>query len=197
MNEYWIILQEQYQQLATRVNQAVLRERILLLIILVTIIYASWSLLFIFPGHKAINLAKTTEKALVEQVIQLEQTISTIEKNTVNLSASGAIPKNSLISESAVISMFKSILTKYHGITLKGLYNLPDQPLNLSASIPLYEQGITLIFNSGYSDFYEYLRSLENLKWMLFWDELQYAVTKYPSAEIKLTTYTVSSTKED
>lgn len=187
MNKYWIILQGQYQQLATRVNQAVLRERVLLLIILVTIIYALWSLLFVFPERKAIKLAKSTEATLIEQVVQLRQKISIIEKNTSGLSALGAMSKASLISESAAILMFKSLLKKHTGITLKGLYNLPDQLLSLPAPMPLYEKGDTLVFNGGYSDFYEYLRSLENLKSMLFWDELQYTVTDYPNAEIKLT----------
>lgn len=204
MNKYWIILQGQYKQLAARVNQAVLRERVLLLLILITIIYALWSLLFVFPGHKKLTVTKSTEAALVEQVALLQQKISAIEKNPTILSTLDKMPSGGLISESALVLMFKSLLAKHHGVALKGLHSLPNKLVDLPANyanvtlpIPLYEQGVVLNFDGGYSDFYEYLHSLENLKWMLFWDELQYTVTEYPNAEIKLTVYTVNPIKKN
>ena len=204
MSKYWEILQEQYQQLAAKVNQVVLRERVLLLIALVAVICVIWSLLFMFPQRNAINLAKVTETGLVEQIAQLQQRITSIEQNTATLSALGIKPSTGLISNLDLILMLKSLLAKQSSIVLKELHNLPDQPLSLSANdadvklpMPLYERGLRLVFNGGYSTFYEYLRSLENLKWMIFWDELQYTVTEYPNAEIKLTIHTISPIKEN
>jgi MSHA biogenesis protein MshJ len=207
MSEYWSILQQQYQQLAARVNQIVLRERILLLIALVALIYTLWALLVMLPQRKTINQLETREATLSKQVTQLQQEITNIEKNMITPSAdakSSDIIGSKTISKEAIVPMLKSLLTKHRDMVLTKLDNLPDRVWNLPASytdiklpIKLYEQGVTLVFNSDYLSTYEYLRSLENLKWLIFFDELQYVVTEHPNAEVKLTVYTVGPDKED
>lgn len=204
MNQYWILLQERYQQLATKVDQSVLRERALLLAILAVIIYIIWSLVFIFPQQHRLTITKSTEQALTEQVALLKQKIITIEKTINHQADPVARSRGSLLSESALITIFKSILAKHHGINLTGLYSLPNKSLDLptnyiktTLAVPLYEQIITLTFNGNYLHFYEYLKLLEDLKLMLFWDELQYTVTEYPNADIKLTVYLVNQIKPE
>lgn len=204
MKEYWLNLQQQYQQLAARVNQVVLRERVLLLVVLLVLIYALWTVLIESPQSEAINLAKAEEAMLVKQIEQLQQKITDIEKNIAALSANmqslGTKPGSELVSGSTVVPMFKSLLAKQRKITLKEVNNIPsklwDLPANAELSGHLYEQGVNLVFEGNYLGFYEYLQSLESLKWMIFWDELQYVVTDYPKAEIRLTIYTVNRGQE-
>lgn len=208
MSKYWLTLQKQYHQLVTRVNQVVPRERFLLLMGMLVVIYIFWSLLFMFPQRKAITLAKVEEAALVQQVAQFQQKIATIEKSAAQLPAevqsSNTALDSGLVSIATAIPVFKSLATQQPGGVLKALINLPDQLLNLPGGetgiklpVALYAQGVTVIFDSNYAATCEYLRSLENLKWMIFWDELQYIVTQYPGAEVKLTVHTISKGKED
>lgn len=208
MNKYWLILQQQYRQLATRIDQVVPRERLLLLVGILAVIYALWALLFMFPQRKAIALAKTEEVVLMKQVAQLQQKIIDIEKHAAQLPTSvqalEAVPNGGLVSSSTIVPVFKSLAVQQQGGVLKELINLPDQPLTLSGndarvkiSMPLYEQGVTVAFDSNYAATYSYLQSLESLKWMIFWDELKYLVTVYPNAEVRLTVHTVSKDKED
>lgn len=209
MNEYWSKLQQQYQQLAIQIDRLVLRERVLLLITLIVIIYAFCNFLLISPVRKEIDLAKIEETALVKQITESQQKIAYVEKNVTTLLTNpqppnitpGSIP----VTESTVTAMFESLLAKQQKIILKGLSNLPNQPLNLPVGnidiplklpLPLYEQKIHLIFNGDYLSTYEYLRSVEDLKWMIFWDEIQYTVTQYPNAEIRLTVYTIGPNKK-
>lgn len=208
MNRYWLILQQQYRQLAKRIDQVVPRERLLLLAGILAVIYALWSLLFMFPQRKAIALAKTEEAALVKQVAQLQQKITDIEKNAAQLPTSAQVseiaPNGGLVSSATVVPVFKSLAVQQQGGVLKELINLSDQPFTLAGndagvkiSMPLYEQGVTVAFDSNYAATYNYLQSLESLKWMIFWDELKYTVTTYPNAEVRLTVHTVSKGKED
>lgn len=208
MSKYWLTLRQQYRRLVTRINQVVPRERFLLLMGMLVVIYIFWALLFMFPQRKVIALAKAEEAALVQQVAQFQQKITMIEKNAAQLptaiQSSNAALDSGLVPITTAIPVFKSLAAQQPGGVLKTLVNLPDQLLNLAGSeagiklpVELYEQGVMVIFASNYLAAYEYLRSLENLKWMIFWDELQYTVTQYPDAEVKLTIHTISKTKEN
>jgi len=212
---HWLTLQQQYQKLSVRVNQVVLRERLLLLIVLLVIIYALWSLLAAtFSQKKAITTAKAEEVSLTKQIAQLQQKILDIEKNAkTQASSQGVIvgpkfPNSGLVSNATVIPMLKSLVNQQPNFILKELHNLPDQPLRLATNSPandllarlpgpLYEQGEQIVFESNYWTTYKYLQALENLPWMLFWNEFNYTVGKYPLAEVKLVLHTVSRTKEE
>jgi len=207
MNKHWSMLQ-QYQRLAIRVDSIALRERMLLLIALITVIYFLWSILLMSPARQAIDLAKIEEAALVKQVTASQQKIAAVERNVTTLLTNtqplSTAPGSVQFTEATVIPMFKSLLTKQEGIVLKGLYNFPDQPLNLSTNnaalklpLPLYEQGTELVFDGNYLSTHEYLRSLENLEWMIFWDKLQYVVTTYPNAEVRLIMHTIGPDKKN
>lgn len=209
MDRYWLILQEKYQKIATKVNQVVLRERILLLLVLLVTIYIFWVLVFIFPYDKKVNLMKIEEASLLQQVAQMQQMVAEIEVNMSKVSldakTSPMLSGNELTPRQNVVTIFRSLVSKQPGITLQGLENLPDKFLQLtgnnekSVAIPilLYEQGVKLTFSGDYLSVYDYLRALETLKWMIFWDELHYKVTQYPMAEISLLLHTVSRDRED
>ncbi|MEI8055477.1 MAG: hypothetical protein WCH10_05730 [bacterium] len=185
MNDYQSTLQKQYQQLDAQINSITLRDRALLLVALITVIYFLWEILLMSPQRKTIDMAKTQEVTLVKQLIESQQKIANIETQSLNATPTS---NDIMITNSTVTSMFKSLLEKQQGIVLKGLYNHPNQPIDDTAA---FKQKISMVFNGNYLSTHEYLRSVEGLKWMIFWDELQYTVTEYPNAEIKLTVYTI------
>ena len=148
MNEHWSRLQKQYQQVATLVDRIALRERVLLLIILITAIYFLWAMLLMSPSRKAIKSARVEEAALVKQIKESRQKITHIETQN-----STTTLDKTLVTNATVIPMFKSLLEKQQGIILKGLYNLPNQPINditLKLPLPLYKQKVHLVFNGNY-----------------------------------------------
>jgi MSHA biogenesis protein MshJ len=100
-----------------------------------------------------------------------------------------------------VIPLLKTLVTQQSDMNLQEVINLPDKLLDFTADmklpVPLYAQGLTFVFTNNFVNTYAYLRALEDLKWMIFWDELQYVVGQYPNAEVKLTLHTVSKEKEN
>jgi MSHA biogenesis protein MshJ len=206
MNEYWLTLQKQYQRLETLINNILLRERILLLITLLIVINILWLLLVKFPQDEKIAVAQGQEVSLIQQLNQLQKKIADIEKNAKEhpYNSSGSIKDTVLVSSATIVPVIKSLAVHQPDMTLKDLLNLPDKAFDVfldktNNQIPttLYEQGITLVFIGSYPIAYEYLHSIENSKWLLFWDELQYKVTKYPEAEIRLTLHTINNVQED
>ena len=59
----------------------------------------------------------------------------------------------------------------------------------------VFRHGVELTRRGGYLDLYAYLRSLEELSTQLYWGKVEMSVTAYPSATLKLTVYTVSFDK--
>jgi len=206
MSSYWLTLQQQYQRLAKRVNQSmVLRERMLLLVVLLAVVYAIWSLLSsaLLP-QKASDSAKAEELSLTQQIKQLQQKIADVEKNVTTMAAGTATaeipPGGGIVSSTMITPMLKALFMKYPGMSLSGLMNLPDVAMDIADTklpFPIYEQRLTFVFNSNYVTTYEYLKAVEGLKWLIFWDELKYMVGQYPNAEVRLTLHTVSKEKEN
>lgn len=93
--------------------------------------------------------------------------------------------------------VMQALLKNESGLTLVGLSSLPTKVLQGfdDEGRLLYVHDITLIFKGNYFATLSYLQSLEKIKWYLFWDDLNYQVTDYPQAEIKLHVYALSTSR--
>ncbi len=57
----------------------------------------------------------------------------------------------------------------------------------------LYKHAVRLHLQGGYADTLQYLEALEDLPWHFYWENLEYIVTNYPTADIFLEVYTIST----
>lgn len=57
----------------------------------------------------------------------------------------------------------------------------------------LYRHGVELELEGSYFETLGYLRSLEQLRWKVLWDSLEYEVQEYPRAQIRLQINTLST----
>ncbi|NMP31923.1 type II secretion system protein M [Thalassotalea sp. M1531] len=62
--------------------------------------------------------------------------------------------------------------------------------------VGLYRHGIQLKLKGRYASLQDYLVRLERLKWKFFWQDFELKVTKYPTNELSVTLYSLS-TKRD
>jgi len=62
--------------------------------------------------------------------------------------------------------------------------------------IGLYRHGIKLSLKGRYAALQDYLLRLEQLKWKFFWQDFELKVTKYPSNELSVTLYSLSTKRE-
>jgi MSHA biogenesis protein MshJ len=59
----------------------------------------------------------------------------------------------------------------------------------------LYKHGVEITVRGSYADLLQYLNTLEHLPTQMFWGVARLNVVEYPSAELKLTLYTLSLDK--
>ncbi|REL28172.1 hypothetical protein DXX93_17445 [Thalassotalea euphylliae] len=67
---------------------------------------------------------------------------------------------------------------------------------NEAQTVALYRHGIKLTLTGRYNALQAYLAELEQMKWKFFWQEFELKVTEYPSNELTVTLYSLSTAKE-
>lgn len=56
----------------------------------------------------------------------------------------------------------------------------------------IFKHSLRIVFEGDYFKTLHYLRSLEAMPWRLYWDNVEYQVTKYPKASVAITVHTLS-----
>lgn len=74
--------------------------------------------------------------------------------------------------------------------------NIPEDQLSAENRPKLFKRGVTITFNGNYFDVVSYLKKIEDLPKRLMWGELSYTVSKYPTAVVRLTVYTLTESEE-
>jgi MSHA biogenesis protein MshJ len=110
-----------------------------------------------------------------------------------------------LVSPTKITTLLRNILLKSQDLQLLTLNNEPVEVMDLQPSSNnepdtetptlLYLHATTIKLSGSYLQLHQYLEALENSPWGLFWDQLEYTVTDYPTAEIILRVHTVSTDK--
>ncbi len=156
---------------------------------------------------KITKIAKETasKRASPEQQKQhadLKRQLAVINKQLKNFD-------RQMVPISEMIAFLKAALTREHTLRLESLTTAPPVPLTAIRQInvpgkkipvqstknQLLKQSITLVFTGDYFHTLDYLKHLEGLKWRLFWEDLQYRVTKYPTGNITIKINTLGQTQ--
>lgn len=102
-----------------------------------------------------------------------------------------------LLSPQGLMQALQAVLNAQKNIHLSSIALLPNQgnlhPSATQSGKPLFAHGVKLQFTADYFSTLQYLRQLEQLRWRLFWDRLDYRVTDYPLAEVTLEIHTLST----
>ncbi len=68
-----------------------------------------------------------------------------------------------------------------------------EGPSAANADEKIYQHGVTMLIEGDYLGVLRYLKSLEQVPWVIHWDKLEYAVVDYPHSTIRLSVYTISN----
>jgi len=112
-----------------------------------------------------------------------------------------------LVPPTQITTLLRSLLQQQNnGLQLVSLKNEPVQLIALKELTSpeataveqhdhtvLYQHAATIKLTGTYSQLHQYLSTLEQAPWQLFWDQLDYNVTDYPRAEIVLRVHTISA----
>ncbi len=109
------------------------------------------------------------------------------------------------IQPAQMAGVLRDMLYAESGLVLTSLESLGVQPLfpteegneneknsNRTQQPEIYKHGLRIVFEGNYFKTLNYLRSLETMPWSLYWDNVEYSVTKYPKANVEITVHTLS-----
>ena len=187
-------------------------QRIILLIVFLGVIYFIWS--SIWGGVYA---ARDVE--LQTQKRSIQEKITTIKQTEQRLTAAARDPQigelkkqlqaidlqlkkanRNIISAHQMLIQLNGMFLHDSGITLRrvedqGVIPFKDSSTpdgNNKTALPLYQHNFIIEFSGNYFSTIHYLKQLQKLPWQLYFDSIDYQVTKYPEADVIIHVHTLS-----
>lgn len=105
-----------------------------------------------------------------------------------------------LVPPKEMTRMLQVVLRQTNGLEMQRVTSLGSQPLlpgspaddpDVTATAA-FKHGLRIEFSGDYMATLDYLRRLERLKWNFFWDKIDYSVKEYPDSTCSITVYTAS-----
>ena len=145
----------------------------------------------------SVDKTYTQIKILEKSISNLEEQLKIIKSATKDSAGNKIESYNAsdqMLPPNQTNKILHDLLTTTGNLALIQLDNTPPKevtlpPLNSRA----FEHGIIIKFSGDYFSTMHYLQAIENLKWKISWDKLEYKVTQYPNAEITLYVHTISN----
>lgn len=197
------------------------RERGLVLVVALIVIYGLWSLI--------IGSAQTAEfSSLRAQVVQIENDLQSQATQLKSLQQKQSEDPDAelrrqlaqsrldlqriddqlaqlsigLIAASDLPKVLENVLLQTNALELKSLQTLPVEQLRLSDSevdanadivTGVFKHRVKIALVGNYFDVARYVKALEELEWRFFWADLHYTVRTYPDAIVELEVYTLTT----
>ncbi len=213
---------EKAKQWIIIIDQRSLRERILILLSILAIIYFSWRSMVLdnlssskqqVSGsasrlqRQIFNLqgqiSEVSNSLNLDPILRLQEKIDIVKKDNVEIQRQLDQMTEGLISPKEMTSLLKLILDKHKGLTVMHVENIKAIPVfgeNDAEKVAkealkvfqVYKHGIEFIVSGTFFQLKDFLEEAEKLPWKILWEELEYSVTKYPIATIKIVIKTLS-----
>ena len=206
------------------IDQLSLRERILILLGTLAIIYFSWRSIILdnlssskqqVSGsasrlrRQIFNLqgqiSEVSSSLNLDPIIRLQEKIDIVKKENTDIQKQLDFMTEGLISPKDMTSLLKLILEKHKGLTVMHVENIKVTPVfggdneneakaaKESLKIfQVYNHGLEFVVSGTFFQLRDFLEEAEKLPWKVLWEELEYSVTKYPLASIKIVIKTLS-----
>lgn len=205
------------EQLRLRIDALSLRERGMLFLVIVAVLYMLAQLALFGPLEMQQKDALQRIGLLQKEIAAFdEQTQAILRRQSVDPDADNLRQQQQLTAQIAALDgqiggavqgliapqqmarVLEEVILRQSGLTLLRIESLAAQPLietpqgepPLNAGI--WRHGVRLEFKGDYQAALAYVRELQALPWTLYWDELEIAMDKYPQASITIVVHTLS-----
>jgi len=143
--------------------------------------------------YAQIKILEKSISNLEEQLEIIKNTLKDIAKNKTEIYNAS----DQILSPNQTNKILHNLLTTTGNLALIQLDNAPPKevtlpPLNSRA----FEHGLIIKFSGDYFSTMRYLQAIENLKWKISWEKLEYKVMQHPNAEITLYVHTTSNDRD-
>jgi MSHA biogenesis protein MshJ len=215
-------LRQRLRQTQERVDNLSLRERAIVFVAVLALLYAV-AVNFIFPplNKEKLKLERELKTKQVEISVLQTQIEAMLGAGITGADSTKQAKLNDLQDRLRVIDqtlgkvttglvtpqemprLVREVLAKSHPLALVKLENLPPAPLVSPASTPanapalaggvVYKHGLRVELKGDYFAIARYLHDLERMPWKVFWGEMQLSSDKTGPSQVSLTFYTLST----
>ncbi len=210
-------MKERIEQLRQRIDTLSLRERGMLFLALVAVLYMLAQVALFAPLEAQQKRALERIGGLQKEIAAFdEQTQVILRRQSVDPDAdnqrlqqqfagqiaaldsqiAGAV--QGLIAPQQMTRVLEEVILRQSGLRLVRIESLAARPLIEAATgeVPvnagIWRHGVRLEFEGSYMNALAYVRELQSLPWTLYWDELEITMDKYPAARITIVVHTLS-----
>lgn len=140
------------------------------------------------------QLANDPNKILKENIAQLNERHQQVDVEIGKIT-------DGMIAPELMPSLLGELLSERSGLKVQSIKTIPAQQLltadkNNHAAPAIYRHNLELRLQGTFDQVQRYLQSIEALPQKLVWDELSFAVEKYPRGELLLAVHTLSAREE-
>lgn len=219
-------MKDRITALAERFEAFSLRERGLIAMAVLVVMFMLWDSLLLSPEEvrqknivaEMHNINQQTEAVTTQiremsaalkggeaesirlRITELHTLLANLEKQQTELTVE-------FIQPSEMASVLRDMLQAENGLVMTRLESLGAEPLfhhekDAGDKTPaeekqiqqpeIFKHSMRIVFEGDFFKTLHYLHALEGLPWRLYWDNVEYQVTKYPRASIAITVHTLS-----
>lgn len=104
-----------------------------------------------------------------------------------------------LVSPSQMLPVLQNLLQQTSEVQLLALNSKPPEAVLQNPERPdlgMFKHTIELHLRGSYFQVHELLQAIEQSQWRFYWSKMNYQVTSYPNAEVRLELYTLSTSED-
>lgn len=211
-------MQAKFRILIDKVNALSLRERALVLLACLVVMFQAWDSWIWTPLSQQQDRFLSEESRINEQMLQMQvelkiltakanldpdqetkKQISSLQGQLEAVNDQIVQASSSLVSPEEMARLLEQLLTSEKSLQLLDLRTLdavaliPESEKQAAKrNYQIYRHEFTIEFEGNYLATLRYLEALEKLPWTFFWEGIEYQVDEYPKSRIRLSLYTLS-----
>lgn len=202
-------MMDRIRKLAARVDGLSLRERALIMLMVLAVVTALWYELLMVPVvDRHAELSKTVS-VLQGRIDELNQAITRmvsgnqgagltarraqLEEELARVEDQLRERTGNLVAPGEMAALLEEMLQRIPGLKLVEMRNLPPEPLLPGqAGAAVYRHGLAVTVEGPYAALLDYVKALEGLSWRFYWDRLALETERYPVNRTTIVVYTLS-----
>lgn len=210
-------VKQRWRVIAERINALGLRERALVFVAILAVLYVFAAQLVFAPMQVERDRLQQQIKAKRDQIQTYEMQIQALAGGTPDASSPAGArlaalrqqlktldesltrTTTGLVSPKEMARLVEQVLSRNHRLTVVKVESLPATPLvdgaagKPAVSAGVYKHGMRIELKGSYLDILGYLKALEGLSWKVFWGQASLTSDNTPVSKLTLTVYTLST----
>ncbi len=130
---------------------------------------------------------------------KVKQQIKELQQETDGLKQQLVADLNLVLSPESMTEMVKGIMQSANGVQIVELTSMPVAEISAGSEeqkVVLYKHPIKIRVQGQYFKLQQFVRSLKNIPYTIYWENVSYQVEQYPNGELTIEIYSVGTSKE-